>query len=84
MAAINCKYHPSSAARWCCHQCNIDFCNHCAKPQQNARYVLCPVCQSPLQSLGMGNAITPFWLRLPKVFLYPLYLHSLIYMPQNE
>lgn len=80
MAAIYCKYHPASAARWCCHQCKVDFCNSCAKPKSGARYVLCPVCQSPMQSLGMGNAITPFWLRLPKVFLYPIHIHSLIYM----
>lgn len=33
-----------------------------------------------MQPIGMGNAITPFWLRLPKVFAYPLSPSALVYI----
>lgn len=79
VSTIYCKYHPSAPARWYCPQCQIDFCHTCV-PHGGGRFTLCPICQSPVQSIGLGNAITPFWLRLPRVFAYPLHFAPLVYM----
>lgn len=38
---------------------------------------MCPVCDRPLEPLGAGNAIPPFWHRLPSFFAYPLHPASL-------
>jgi len=36
------------------------------------RHYFCPVCNVEAKHMGVGNLLTPFWLRLPKFFLYPL------------
>ncbi|MEN6585920.1 MAG: hypothetical protein ABFE02_07770 [Sulfuricella sp.] len=78
MATIYCKSHPSVPARWTCPQCDVDLCSGCVKAGKN--FTLCPVCKSPMAPLGMGNVITPFWLRIPKFFLYPARPVALIYI----
>ena len=80
MGTQNCKYHPDVPARWSCEHCQIDFCKTCIK-QENSRYLPdCPVCKRQLQSLGSGNLITPFWLRLGKFFLYPMQMYALLFI----
>lgn len=80
MDTQNCKYHPDIPARWSCEHCQIDFCKTCIK-QDNPRYLPdCPVCQRQLLSLGSGNLITPFWLRLGKFFLYPMQMYALLFI----
>lgn len=68
---IPCKYHPGVPARWTCPSCAINFCPGCARSRNSDEPPACPVCKQPTQSLGTGNIITPFWMRIPAFFLYP-------------
>ena len=42
--------------------------------ERGKRGPFCTVCKDQLQSVGSGNAITPFWIRSGKFFLYPLHI----------
>ena len=79
---IKCKYFPALPARWYCPKCKVNMANECAKlpksPSSDKR--LCPLCESELASLGIGNSIKPFWERIPKFFAYPAKIDSLIYL----
>lgn len=77
MAAVTCKYHTQTPARWRCESCQINFCPSCVKSISN-RPPDCPVCKRELSSLGSANLIKPFWTRLRDFFLYPLHLGPLI------
>ena len=84
-AKISCKYFPELPARWHCPRCAIDISDACAKRPERAddRYEIrrdCPICMEPLQSLGIGNSIKPFWERIPAFFIYPARFDSLIYI----
>lgn len=78
---ITCRYFPTLPARWRCFKCNINLAHACAKPldSQLKRYD-CPLCLTPLQSLGIGNSIPPFWERIPRFFSYPLQTDALAYI----
>lgn len=80
MGQINCKYHPQIAARWACPSCHINFCPSCVKRTHPRAHPQCPVCGKEVDSLGVANAITPFWRRIPQFFLYPLRPTALIYI----
>ena len=82
MAKLHCKYHPQVPARWHCPSCAVDVCPQCVKQQRGpgAGAMVCHSCGSELDSLGIGNVITPFWERIPRFFLYPAKLDSLIYL----
>lgn len=71
MSAIHCQYHPAIPARWRCPQCKRPLCNQCAPRKADKNASLCPACQVPTQSLGIGNTIKPFWERIPRFFAYP-------------
>lgn len=73
MPAVNCKYHPSTPARWHCRHCQISFCPGCVTESGSAQAPDCPICKRQLQSLGSENLITPFWARLREFFIYPAY-----------
>ena len=73
MAQITCKYHPQIPARWYCPSCQINYCKSCMPSDKTKRGPYCTVCKERLQSVGTGNAITPFWIRSGKFFLYPLH-----------
>ena len=73
MPAVNCKYHPSTPARWSCQHCQISFCPGCVTEDSARQAPACPVCKRHLQSLGSENLITPFWARLREFFIYPAY-----------
>ncbi|WP_027159384.1 tetratricopeptide repeat protein [Methylobacter luteus] len=84
-AKISCKYFPELPARWRCPRCMINISDACAKRPEGAddRYEIrrdCPICLEPLQSLGIGNSIKPFWERIPEFFIYPARLDALIYL----
>ena len=80
MAAVTCKYHTQIPARWSCDHCQINFCPGCVKPVASGEMPECPVCKQPLSSVGSGNMIKPFWLRLGQFFLFPLHAGPLILM----
>jgi hypothetical protein len=80
MAAITCKYHITTPARWVCQHCQINFCANCIDPPKNNRPPPCPVCKAELTSLGTGNLVAPFWQRLGKFFIYPAYPGPLMLM----
>lgn len=79
MAAVTCKYHTQTPARWRCDKCQINFCPNCVR-YDGQRAPDCPVCKRELTSLGSGNLIKPFWSRLRHFFVYPLYPAPLIVM----
>ena len=73
MPAVNCKYHPTTPARWQCNHCHISFCPSCVTQKDSLAVPDCPVCRRACDSLGAENLITPFWLRLNMFFIYPAY-----------
>ncbi len=78
MAKSYCKYHPQTPSRLYCPTCAIHFCSQCIKPEFNGNS--CPICREELESLGVGNTITPFWERFPRFFTYPARLDILIFL----
>lgn len=56
-----------------------ELCSDCVTPVireffgTKQPYCMCPKCNIDLVSLGVANAIIPFWLRLHKFFTYPLH-----------
>ena len=73
MAKIHCKYHPTTAARWQCHPCDMNLCSSCSKTEYLPEAVsVCPICHGQLDSVGASNAIPPIWSRSAQFFLYPL------------
>ena len=81
---INCSHHRSKPAHFCCNECGDAFCESCISVRDTMGYGLkdkeyfCPVCNIPAEHLGVGNLITPFWNRLPGIFLYPLQVVTLV------
>lgn len=80
MEKVFCKYHPSTPARWQCQPCRVDFCTSCARPDKDGEAPVCPLCGQRTTSLGAGNLIQPFWLRIPRFFLFPAYPVPLLLM----
>ncbi|MGD8573044.1 MAG: hypothetical protein PVH98_11345, partial [Gammaproteobacteria bacterium] len=80
MSTIFCKYHPKTAARWECPDCDITICGSCATKDTVRNTAQCPVCKSPLQAVNATNFIEPFWKRIPKFFKYPANGQSLIFI----
>lgn len=81
MERVACKYHPRLPARWHCPACGVNVCAECVKktgPGDNR--LLCTACQGELDSLGIGNTITPFWERIPRFFAYPFKTDCLVYL----
>jgi hypothetical protein len=70
-----CKYHPLAGATYHCHNCTTFLCDRCVDDSQRDRRCFC--CATPLESLGSGNTVPPFWRRLPEAFRYPLNSSSL-------
>ncbi len=77
MSTVTCKYHPDAPARWVCRACHINYCPRCIHQAPHEQAPACPVCARALEPLGAGNAIEPFWHRLPTFFAYPLHPASL-------
>jgi tetratricopeptide (TPR) repeat protein len=79
----SCKYHPSRAAHFVCERCDTTFCPDCVSVRDHKAYNtiktahFCPKCNIPLQTMGVGHLIDPFWTRLPQFFLYPFKGHAL-------
>lgn len=71
----HCKYHPLAGATYHCHQCATYLCDRCVDDSQRDRRCYC--CAMPLESLGAGSTVPPFWRRLPEAFRYPLNSASL-------
>jgi len=81
MTKTHCKYHPQAPARWHCPSCEVDFCPQCVKKTGLAQNIpTCHACGGELESLGMGNVITPFWERIPRFFQYPFRADALMYL----
>lgn len=81
MEKIYCKYHRQTPARWMCPSCKTHFCQQCAKPPaKGAADWLCPLCRGGLAGIGIGNAIPPFWERIPQFFLYPAKFDNLVHI----
>jgi tetratricopeptide (TPR) repeat protein len=82
----HCQYHPHQAAQWFCERCQIHLCQGCAIERDRGglhageKLRLCAKCNLPVEWLGVGGLVEPFWRRLHRIFLYPLGLHPLILM----
>lgn len=72
-----CKYHPLVPATWCCEKCHTDSCDTCIDEGQRGDSQNCIICGAPLESLGSGHTVEPFWRRLQESFRYPLNKNSL-------
>ncbi|HKJ71673.1 MAG TPA: tetratricopeptide repeat protein [Gammaproteobacteria bacterium] len=82
MDRVACNYHPRLPARWQCPRCEVSLCPGCANQPRGPLEETpdCPLCEGPLESLGLGNVIVPFWRRLPRIFAYPLQPAALLYL----
>ena len=72
-----CKYHPLIPATWCCEKCHTSTCDKCIDEGQRGDGQNCIMCGAPLESLGSGHTVEPFWRRLQESFRYPLNRNSL-------
>ena len=83
---IFCDYHPTKPAHWNCEKCGANLCPACVTrraQEGNAKdqvLHLCPKCYLPVEWVGVGNLIDPFWKRLPKIFAYGFYPQPLIFL----
>jgi tetratricopeptide (TPR) repeat protein len=81
---IGCDYHPTRPAHWNCEKCGANLCPACVVQRDQEGYArgqklhLCPKCYLPVEWIGVGNLIDPFWKRLPKIFSYGFYPRPLI------
>ena len=81
-----CSYHPAKAAHFECSSCDADYCAECVTKRSLTRYgraethYYCPKCQGMVERLDISDIIDPFWMRLPKFFLYPFHPRPLILM----
>lgn len=81
---IYCDYHPTKPAHWNCEKCGANLCPACITRRDQEGYAkgqmlhLCPKCFLPVEWIGVGNLIDPFWKRLPKIFAYGLYPRPLV------
>jgi tetratricopeptide (TPR) repeat protein len=81
-----CQYHPTTPAHWYCDACNRSLCPQCVEVRdmggyhQGEKMHFCPNCNRPVQWLGVGNIIDPFWKRMHRFFLYPLSMRPLVLM----
>lgn len=83
-----CKYHPTKPAQWYCADCDQYFCTACIDesrtgPLKKTLKRHCAVCRSPVEWVGVGSTIEPFWNHIPRLFLYalspwPLALNALL------
>lgn len=72
-----CKYHPLISATWHCEKCHVGTCDTCIDEGQRGDGQNCIMCGAPLESLGSGHTVEPFWRRLQESFRYPLNRNSL-------
>lgn len=81
---IVCNYHPTKPAHWNCEKCGANLCPACVTQRDQEGYAkgqklhLCPKCYLPVEWIGVGNLIDPFWKRLPKIFAYGFYPRPLV------
>lgn len=67
-----CQYHPAQAATWHCPRCAKNLCMSCVVQDERSALPKCAICRSDLHTLGISQAVTPFWQRLPAFFAYGL------------
>jgi tetratricopeptide (TPR) repeat protein len=81
-----CQYHPDQPAQWFCERCQIYLCRGCTVERDRGglhageKLHLCAKCNLPVEWLGVGSLVQPFWRRLHRIFLYPFGLQPLILM----
>ena len=79
-----CKYHPRQVAHFSCAQCGSCFCPSCVVkrekggPEPGQFLHFCPKCNLEVVWVGAANIIDPVWVRMPKIFLYPLRLNPML------
>jgi len=82
----NCKFHPQQVAHFSCTQCGSYFCPSCIVKREKGGcepgqfHHFCPKCNLEVEWVGAANIIDPVWVRMPKIFLYPLRLNPVIPM----
>lgn len=74
----NCKYHPLEASTFHCVHCHVSQCDHCVDYLEDCNEHRCFVCGGPLESLGAGSDVAPFWRRLDSAFHYPMNKQTLL------
>ena len=83
---VFCEYHPTRSARLRCPNCLSNYCTECASKRPAIRHGkeslrhFCPKCDLETEWLSSKNIIVPFWNRLPKFFVYPFHLRTMLLM----
>ena len=81
-----CSYHPTKPAHFECASCDADYCAECVtkrslpKYGRTETYYYCPKCQGMVERFQISDIIDPFWVRLPKFFIYPFHPRPLVLM----
>jgi hypothetical protein len=79
-----CDYHPKEKAYWDCPKCEVFLCNRCVSKRTIDQYGkkkdfhYCPKCDEQVERAFFEDTVVPFWLRLPRFFLYPFHLWPLV------
>lgn len=80
-----CITHPTVSAQWICPKCDSAYCGSCVS--KRAAGVLgkeikhfCPKCNVEADWVGVAGLIPPFWQRLHRFFVYPLYSGPLSFL----
>jgi len=79
-----CRFHPRRVAHFSCPQCGACYCPKCIVIREKGGYApgqylhFCPKCNVEVEWVGAANVIDPVWVRMPKIFLFPLGVSPLI------
>lgn len=75
---IFCSFHPKDPAHFQCFTCQSALCDICISARESNGFAgretsyFCPGCNTPVELIGIGNIIEPFWKKMSSFFLYPL------------
>jgi hypothetical protein len=82
-----CKYHPKSAARYLCPQCQLHYCELCvmSRPDGQRTGKFCRRCSSECVALNVQLVVpvdhhANFFTSLPGAFVYPFKSKSLMFL----
>lgn len=72
---IRCTNHPSIDADFACGRCAAYWCPSCVRVRevQNTRFHVCPKCGEAVDDVDKPRNITPFWMDLGRILVFPFH-----------